>query len=128
MQMFRTIILLFVCNFFATTAFAGTTHVLSQGIGLDYELPPQNPQVMVNFLFAPIKATCTIVSDSLENPLEITMLKKSGVLNGSKLKQGESVEFLVQNGDVFVFTIESGAKVQLLNKGEEKIRANCSAT
>lgn len=127
MQIFRTIIMVFVCYLFASPTFAVTTHILNQGVGLDYELPPQDPQVLVNFMFAPIKATCTITSDSLENPLEITMLKKNGILNGSQLKQGESVELLIKGGDTFIFSVDSGAKIQLLNKGEEHIKASCSA-
>ncbi len=127
MQIFRTIIMLFVFYLFVSPTFAGTTHILNQGVGLDYELAPQDPQVLVNFMFSPIKATCTIVSDSLENPIEITMLKKNGVLNGESLKQGESVELLIKGGDVFIFSVDSGAKIQLLNKGDEHVKASCSA-
>ena len=127
MQLFRSIVLLLASYFLINTAFATTYNVLNQGVGLEYELPPKNPQVFVNFMFAPVKATCTITSASIDNLLEITMLKKSGVLNDAKVKQGDIIELFIQNGDTFVFTIESGAKIQLLNKGEEHIKANCSA-
>lgn len=126
MQIFRTIVLLFVCYLFANNAFA-TTYVIQQEIGLDYELPPQNPQVFINFMFTPVKATCTIISECMDNALEVTMLRRGGVLNGAKIAQGDVIELFLKDGDKFVFTVDSGAKIQLLNKGNELIRANCSA-
>ncbi len=70
-----------------------------------------------NIFFWKIKATCTIISEDLGNPLTVKMLRKTGSVNETFLSPGESIGLTVQSGDKFNVTADSGAKVQLVNLG-----------
>ena len=43
-------------------AFATNEHVLRQGMGVEYELPANDPQIFSNIFLWSLKATCTISS------------------------------------------------------------------
>ena len=116
------------CGLFSTTAFSLTTHIFAQGMAIEYELPANDPQVFSNIFFWTLKATCTILSDTNENPISVKMLRKTGSVNDTQLTTGDSMGLVVQPGDKLNITAVSGAKVELVNRGSRTIKANCSTT
>ncbi len=116
------------CSLFTTNAFSTTNHLLSQGLVIEYELPVNDPQIFSNIFFWTLKATCTIISDTNENPISVKMLRKTGSINDTPLTTGDSMGLVVQPGDKLNITAVSGAKVELVNHGLKSIKASCSTT
>ncbi|MCX7117085.1 MAG: hypothetical protein NTW94_04115 [Legionellales bacterium] len=113
-------------SLFATSAFSITEHVFTQGLSVEYEFAPNDPQVFSNIFFWEVKANCTVISNEPVTPFSATMLRKSGSLNYSPLVAGDTLVISVQPGDTFHITAESGAKVELTNLGNDLIKANCA--
>ena len=111
---------------FTTNAFSTTYHTFRQGLAIEYELPVNDPQVFSNIFFWKLKATCTIISETPENPISATMLRKSGSINDVQLAAGDSMGLTIQAGDKLNVTADSGAKVELVNRGNKTIIASCS--
>lgn len=114
----------------STNAFSTGYHSFAPGMSIEYELPINDPQVFSNIFFWELKASCTILADAPNapvNPLLVTMLRKKGSVNAIPLFTGEKMELSVQPGDKIDITADSGAKVELVNLGEKSIRASCSA-
>ncbi len=107
-------------------SYATTYHTFVPGLTIDYELPVNDPQVFSNIFFWPIKATCKVISSSEINPLSVTMLNKSGSVNNTILTKGDSILLMLHAGDKFNVTADSGAKVQLINQGDQTIKASCA--
>ena len=118
--------LICVVSLYTTSAFSTANHNFIQGLSVEYELPVNDPQVFSNIFFWTIKAVCTIVSETSENPLSVTMLRKNGLVNDLQLTQGDSMGLVVQPGDRLHITAVSGAKVELVNQGVKTVRASCS--
>jgi hypothetical protein len=102
-------------------------HIFTQGVGIEYELPVNDPQVFSNIFFWTLKATCIIVSDTAANPISVKMLRKTGSVNDTPLTTGDSLGLIVQPGDKINITAVSGAKVELVNHGNKTIKASCTA-
>ena len=63
----------------------------------------------------------------MENPLNVTLLRKTASVNNINLIIGETISLSIKNGAKFVMFIESGAIITLENLGDTTIRANCEA-
>ena len=113
-------------SFFTSNAFATTNHVFFQGLSVEYELPVNDPQIFSNIFFWTVKASCTIISGTPENPFNVTMLRKTGSVNEIMLTSGDSMDIVVQLGDKLNITAVSGAKVELVNHGNTSVKASCS--
>ncbi len=111
---------------FTTSAFSVTHHVFTQGIAVEYELLPNDPQVFSNIFFWTVKAVCTVISDVPENSITVTMLRKSGSVNGIPLIAPDTIGLTAQPSDKLNITADSGAKVELLNLGTHAIKASCA--
>ncbi len=121
------ITLLCAGGLFSTQTFSITNHVFTQGLAVEYELPPNDPQVFSNIFFWTLKAVCTVISDVPDNSISIKMLRKTGSVNGIQLTVGDAEGLMMHPGDKLNITAESGAKVELLNLGNISIKASCSA-
>lgn len=109
-------------------AFSATEHVFTQAPHFDFTLPSNEPQIFTNTFFWTIKSKCKIISNTLENPFSLTVLRKTGSLNGVKLSKGDSLDVIVNAGDSVFITADSGGRVELTNKGEQTITARCENT
>ena len=127
--MMRKIGLTLLCasGLFSTPAFSITEHVLTQGLAVEYQFTPNEPQVLSNIFFWTIKAVCTVISDVPDNAISIKMLRKTGSVNGIPLTVGDSTGLMMNSGDKLNIIADSGAKVELVNLGNVAIRASCSA-
>ena len=110
---------------FNNAVFSATEHVFTQAPHFDFTLPANEPQIFTNTFFWTIKSKCKIISDVPNNPFSLTVLRKTGSLNGVKLSKGDSLEVVVRAGDTILITADSGGRVELTNKGEQTILARC---
>lgn len=120
-------LLLCATGLLSTNAFSITEHTFSQASSCEFTLPANEPQVFTNIFFWTIEARCTIISDSEDNPIGFTILRKSGSLNGTPLAKGDGMELLVHPGDQLYITAASGGRVELVNCGERTIKASCTS-
>ena len=96
------------------------------GMGMEYVLPVNEPQVFANPIIFTIKAVCTVTSENESNLLSFSVLRKSGTFNGTKLLTGDSMSYIVHNDETISITALPGAQVELVNLGEQNIMATCS--
>ena len=116
-----------IIGLFGTQAYAVLTQQPMQlGLGLPYTFKVEEPQIITNQFMFWLKATCAITSPNSSNILEMTILRKSGSLNGSPLIAGDSMNIIVYTNDTMEITAAPGAQVQLINKGTDTINAICS--
>ena len=113
-------------SLFSTTALSVTNHTFSQGPTVEYELPPNDPQIFSNVFFWEIKASCTIISEVSDNSIFVTMLRKTGAINDQPLSAGDTLGLMFQPGDKLHITATPGAKVELINQGTKTIKAICA--
>lgn len=105
------------------------THSLPQGVSIEYQLPPNDPQMFANTFFWKITATCTIHSDSDESSEILAEgMNKQGSINGIPLAKGDSRVLEVHPNDTLVLSADSGAKVNLTNLSQHLIVASCSTS
>lgn len=96
------------------------------GVSIEYELPPNEPQVFANYWFWAVTATCSIFSEDSSSNIFIEILNKKGKINGNPVSQGDTLLMTVHPGDKLIINADSGAKVRLTNQGQHSIIANCS--
>ena len=128
--MLRKIGLIALClsNIVTTPVFSMTEHLFVQGRPIEYAFIPNEPQIFSNIFFWKIQAECTILGETPGTPISAKMLRKSGTINETLLATGDSIGLVVQPGDKLFITADSGAKVEMVNLGEETIIASCIAT
>lgn len=110
----------------STHAFAIGSYTFQSGIPVEYELPPNEPQVFSNVFMWPVKASCKIISATPENTIAFRVLRKNGSVNDVKMSSGDQMTLVFYPNDVVHITAASGGKVELLNLGKNKISALCS--
>ena len=120
------ITLLLASSLIATNTFSMTNHTFVQGLSVEYELPPHDPQIFSNVFFWTVKATCIVISESQDNAISITVVRKSGSVNGIALTTGDTMSLIVHPGEKINISADSGAKVELLNLENITIKANCT--
>ena len=129
--MFRQLMmsLLFIIGLMNSKAYAAPTpQPMTLGLGLGYVLKVNEPQIITNQFMFWLKATCAITSNNESNLLAITVLRKSGAFNGTKLLTGDSISAVVYGQDNIEILAAPGAQVELVNQGTDTIYADCSVT
>lgn len=104
-----------------------TIHAIQPGITLEYDLPPQEGQIFVNYMFWSIEATCKMVTEDDSDEVLIEGIARQGKVNGVPLHQGESMQLNIHSGELLKLNADSGAKVKITNFGQHVLKATCSA-
>ncbi|HAT7029226.1 TPA: hypothetical protein JBE46_01000 [Legionella pneumophila subsp. pneumophila] len=112
---------------FSSSTYSSVTHTLQAGVTLEYEFPPNEPLVFVNYLYWEVAADCKITSEDPSNELFAEALAKAGKINGVTLSKGNTMKVTVHSGDILKLSAESGAKVQITNFGPHTLKATCTA-
>ncbi len=111
----------------STSAYAiNNTHSLQPGLTLEYELPPNDPQFFVNFMFWAVEAKCTMTTVDPSNELYAEVVVKKAALNDQVLTTGQSIRLTVSDGQILKIGAESGTKVKIVNLGNSLVKATCS--
>ncbi|KTD29394.1 MULTISPECIES: hypothetical protein [Legionella] len=104
-----------------------TTHTYMLGTGIDYEFPPNEPQIVANYWFWPVTATCTFHSEDSGDDFLIEALSKSGKIGGETIAAGDTPKIItIHPEQKITITADSGAKVKLTNQGQHLVIASCS--
>ncbi|CAM3064290.1 Uncharacterised protein [Legionella steigerwaltii] len=119
--------LLCVAASLSTSAYSMETHLLRQGVTIEYELPSNDPQLFLNYLFWPVEANCKIVTEDVSDEFLVMALAKKGKINDISLSAGESLRITVHPGENLKISAESGAKVEITNFGQHTVKAICTA-
>ncbi|KTD30601.1 hypothetical protein [Legionella israelensis] len=109
---------------FSVNAYA-ETHILVEGMTVEYDFPPNVPQTLTNSLFWTVKATCKIDTPDVIDELFALGLKKKGTVNGIKLSENQTLALSVHSGDKLKISADSGASVQITNRGKSRLKATC---
>jgi hypothetical protein len=118
--------LLCIAASFSSSVYSMGTYALQLGTTLEYELPNNDPQQFINYMFWTVEADCQIATTDESNDLYVKALAKKGKVNNQVLKAGESLVVTVHNGDVLRLSADSGAKVEITNLGLHTVKATCS--
>ena len=106
---------------------AMSNHMLQAGVTLEYELPPNDPQLFTNYMFWPVVANCKITSEDDSDVLFAEALAKKGKINDITLSKGESLHITVHPGENLKLSADSGAQVRITNQGMHTVKATCSS-
>ena len=124
--MLRKIGLVLLCAVISTTpGYASVTHTLLRGLTLEYDLPPHDPQVFVNYMFWSIEAKCKITSELDNVDLFAEALVKRGKINDITIDSGQSIQLNIHSGEHIKLNADSGAKVQITNMSDHMVHATC---
>lgn len=121
--------LLSITMFLSASAYALESQVLQQDIAIEikYEFPADKPQILDNFLFWPVEASCKITTEDTSNEFLIVALAKKGKINDIPLSAGQSLRLVVHNDENLKISADAGAKVQITNFGQHTVKATCTA-
>ena len=111
----------------STNSYSMMNHTLQAGVTLEYELPPNDPQTFINYMYWEITANCKITTEDESNELLAEALAKNGKINDVALSKGETMRVLVHQGENLKLSAESGAKVRITNLGQHTVKATCIA-
>lgn len=112
----------------STSVYSTENHLLQKGLSVEYELPSNDPQVFINYMFWAIEANCKIHSEDESNEFLVEALSRKGKINGVPILKGESVRINVHPGENLKLNADSGAKVQLTNFGKHTVKATCTTS
>ncbi len=118
--------LLCIAASLSTSAYSMESHLLQRGVTIEYELPSNDPQIFLNYLFWPIEANCKIATEDEGDEFLVVALAKKGKVNDVGLSAGESLRVTVHPGENLKISAESGAKVEITNLGPHTVKATCS--
>src|SRR3990167_9348248 len=102
------------------------TYLLTPDLSADFDFPTNAAQVLKNYFFWTITATCNLNTPDSNDEFYVRMLNKSARLNGIKLSKGETMNFVIHNGDRLQISADAGAEVELTNQGQNTVKASCS--
>ncbi len=120
--------LFYIAVALTSQAYATTNkHVLQVGVTLEYELPPNQPQLFTNYMFWPIEAICIITSEDSSDVLFVEALSKKGKINDIPLSKGQSLRVEVHPNENLKLNADSGAQVRITNEGQHTVKATCSS-
>lgn len=91
-----------------------------------YEFPPNKPTAVDNPVFWELSVKCKMNTPDAENLLIGKMKKKSGKINGVKLKEGQETSVVIKNNDTLHIVSDGSARVEITNKGNSTVKARCS--
>ena len=122
------ILALFTISFFCATGYTSNVHNFASAVTIEVELPPNEPQIIRNFLLWKIKGVCEVMSDAALNPLSFKMKKNKGSLNNVEFTEGDSLYITAENGQKFELVAEPKASVEVINHGEVMVKVRCVNT
>src|ERR1044072_3243598 len=73
----------------STCAYSVGQNFLQKGVTIEYDLPSNDPQVFINYMFWAIEANCKIATEDDSDVFLITALAKKGKINDIPLSMGE---------------------------------------
>jgi len=120
-------------NLFGLCLVAGSSfcfaseHLLVPGLTVDFNFPPNSPQVLTNSFFWTLTAKCVVIGDDKANNMHVKMLASTGKVNNTPLKKGDVMDIIVHSNDTLSLVANPGAQVELTNQGEHTIKAACTA-
>lgn len=79
--------LLYFATSLSTSAYSMESHLLQRGVSIEYELPSNDPQIFLNYLFWPVEANCKIDSQDEGDEFLIVALAKKEKLMTSACQQ-----------------------------------------
>ncbi len=92
-----------------------------------YKLAPGGSLLFTNTLNRPISAYCLINAVSnVVNSISITVLRGSGVFNGTSATQGQILYQSVYNSQYIPLTASTNASARISNLGSYTIQAQCT--
>lgn len=119
--------LLCAATILSTTTYSMENHALQQGVTVEYDLKPNQPELFTNYMFWEVRANCKITSVDDGNELFAEGLAKKGKINDIILSAGNSMRVTVHHGENLKLSAESGAQVRITNLGAHTIKATCVA-
>ncbi|QMT60973.1 MULTISPECIES: hypothetical protein [unclassified Legionella] len=119
--------LLCIAASLSTSAYSTQSHLLQRGVTIEYDLPSNDPQIFLNYLFWPVEANCKITTEDEGDELLVVALAKKGKVNDINLSAGESLRITVHPNENLKLSAESGAKVEITNFGTHTVKATCTA-
>lgn len=119
--------LLCAATLLSAEAYSTQTHILQQGVTLEYELAPNEPQMFVNYMYWEIMANCKISTVDQGDELFAEALAKQGKINDITLTKGNTLSLTVHQGETMKITAAPGAKVRITNHGKHTVKATCIA-
>lgn len=96
------------------------------GISVEYDFPPNQPQLFTNYMFWTIEANCKMITEDESDELYAIALAKRGKINDIPLSSGESIQVTIRNNDNLKVSADSGAKVEITNLGKHLVKASCT--
>lgn len=102
-------------------------HQLQAGMSIEYDLPPNDPQLFTNYMFWAVEANCKISTEDESNVLFAEATNKNGKINNITLKKGQSTRVTVYPGEILKLSADSGAQVRITNEGKHTVHAICSS-
>lgn len=112
---------------FSANTYAVDSQPLSQSVTVEYELPANQPQTFINYMFWAIDASCIIHTEDESDEFFVRALAKKGKINDKPMVAGESLFVTVHPGESLRLSADSGAKVEITNYGEHTVKATCTA-
>lgn len=122
-----TMSLLCATALISSSAHSTVTHQLQDGVTIVFDMEPNEPQLLVNYMFWTVDADCVISSEDPSNEFYVVALAKKGKINDIPLKAGESLRMDVHNNDIVNIVADSGAKVEITNFGKHLVKATCTS-
>ncbi|MGL5742977.1 MAG: hypothetical protein ACRCXC_10805 [Legionella sp.] len=119
--------LLCIAASFSTSSYSMESHSLIQGTTFEVELPPNTAQLFVNYMFWTVETNCKIDTEDQSNNLYVEAMVKKGKVNDVPVSAGDKLTITVHQNDNLRISADSGAKVQITNLGEHKVKATCIA-
>lgn len=93
-------------------------------ISKKYTFLREQPEIVDNPLLWSASFRCVIATET-DAKLTGFMRKKSGSLEGVKLKEGESTDVVVSNGQTLHLSAEGRAQVEITNHSDVVVKAEC---
>lgn len=111
----------------AAPVFATAPQALKAGTTIDIKLQPNEKQTFQNPAFWPVEGSCVVSTEDESDDLFAFMKSRSGSVNGTPLKKGESITVTVHDGETFRLKAEAGAEVEVTNLGNSVVKGHCTA-
>lgn len=96
-------------------------HVIS--ITQIYEFEPGKPLKVINPFGWDVSAKCALKTTDASNILEGKLIYGKGKINGRDV--GSGMEMEIKNGDSFILDASPEAVVEITNKGQSTVTADC---
>lgn len=105
--------------------YAGT-HTIYPGFKQELTIEPFQSQRISNPFFWSMKLTCQVTSNVSPMRLKVELIKKSGRVDGTQLKQGQSIEIPLNYHQQFKIEASANAQVDIISLSNQSISATCN--